>query len=628
MACLAAPSQAPAAAAGPQIAILCYHDIADDPAALRLTVPARDLARQLDQCRRAGWTVVPLSELLARRDRPWELPRRTMVVTFDDGYRSFAERALPVLRRRGIRPTLAVVGAFAERPQPGLPPLLEWEAIAALDRAGEAEIASHSHDLHRWRTSNPQGDTQPALATRLWLGTRYENREEYRSRLHADLAAAQRTFGERLGRPAAVLAWPYGLDNEMAHGVAGQAGFSATLVLGNRLVTPEDLKAGRLPRFLVTRDMRFDRDDWFAPVAPVVRAAGIDLDDVYHPDERSFRARIDQVVARARSIGASHAIVDVCSDSAGRIRGSWFPGHQVAPRAEVWSMVAAKLSHAGLRVWARAPVTNLTWLWEARPEWRLAVDTTARAGGPAVPAWPTRLSPEIHDARRAVVDFFTDLAVYLPVDGILFGGDARVDAGERLAGSTGNDPAAQAAALNELIAQCRTAVRAWRPECRFGRVYDAVAAGVPGIDAGSSQDLDQAFVDGDLAVVALRPAASRSADPGTARRELRRAGEDLARRVVKRWKAHQGRTPAAGAAALSRRSPPPVLVELEARVPDDPAGAWASGSALAATLAGVRGAGIASLGIRPLTPEGGDLHARLLDGGTPRPAPVADYAGP
>ena len=84
------------------IAILTYHDIADTTGAPTQTVTQDFLRRQIRACRSAGWTFLSLRELLTRRNHPEELPRRVMVLTFDDGFRSFRDQALPVLHEEHV----------------------------------------------------------------------------------------------------------------------------------------------------------------------------------------------------------------------------------------------------------------------------------------------------------------------------------------------------------------------------------------------------------------------------------------------------------------------------------------------------------------------------------------------
>src|SRR5262245_48662496 len=89
-----------------------YHHIANRVSALvdRLTVTTdpgvfeahlRKLAR--------SYEIVSLDTVLSGR-----LPNRALLITFDDGYRSFVDTALPVLRRLGLPSVLFVTGATLE----------------------------------------------------------------------------------------------------------------------------------------------------------------------------------------------------------------------------------------------------------------------------------------------------------------------------------------------------------------------------------------------------------------------------------------------------------------------------------------------------------------------------------
>ena len=58
---------------------------------------------------------------------------------------------------------------------------------------------------------------------------------------------------------------------------------------------------------MVTRKFRFDSGDaaWLEPAAAPMRAADVDLDQVYSPDPIAFRDRVDQLVKRVRALGVT-----------------------------------------------------------------------------------------------------------------------------------------------------------------------------------------------------------------------------------------------------------------------------------------------------------------------------------
>jgi len=84
-----------------------------------------------------------------------------------------------------VKATLAVITSFVGKTLPSLPPLMSWEQIREPEKTGLVEIASHSHDLHRFETNNPYRDTGPSVATRRYIlkDARYKYRDEYRERV-------------------------------------------------------------------------------------------------------------------------------------------------------------------------------------------------------------------------------------------------------------------------------------------------------------------------------------------------------------------------------------------------------------------------------------------------------------
>ena len=81
-----------------------YHVIATPPpgtANPELWVPPRRMRRQLEALKRAGYRGVTLSQVWAAWHGGPGLPRRPVVVSFDDGYDSQYRAARPILRRLG-----------------------------------------------------------------------------------------------------------------------------------------------------------------------------------------------------------------------------------------------------------------------------------------------------------------------------------------------------------------------------------------------------------------------------------------------------------------------------------------------------------------------------------------------
>ena len=79
--------------------ILIYHRVAEDPVdPWRLCVSPDNFARHLEVLRKKGFKTVHVSEL-ADAVRARRLPRKTVAVSFDDGYRDNLDAARPILER-------------------------------------------------------------------------------------------------------------------------------------------------------------------------------------------------------------------------------------------------------------------------------------------------------------------------------------------------------------------------------------------------------------------------------------------------------------------------------------------------------------------------------------------------
>lgn len=201
--------------------ILCYHAVSEDWPTEFSVRPAR-LDAQLRFLRRRGYRPATLTEAL--RHPPTQ---RTVVVTFDDAYRSVIERALPVLSSHGapatvFAPTAYVGGgerltwsAMSQWAGSRFEAELEcmsWDDLRALDAAGW-EIGSHS-------------STHPNLTA---LGD---------AELDAELADSRAACEEALQRSCTSLAYPFGAHDRRVAEHARAVGYETGLILDGRIAIP------------------------------------------------------------------------------------------------------------------------------------------------------------------------------------------------------------------------------------------------------------------------------------------------------------------------------------------------------------------------------------------------------
>jgi peptidoglycan/xylan/chitin deacetylase (PgdA/CDA1 family) len=130
------------------VPILAYHGVTASPSSplgniRRLHVPAQRFEKHL-RVLSAEWRPVPLSELVEAIEAGRRLPERSVVVTFDDGYRNILTTALPLLRKYSIPATLFVATHNARR-------MWEDDVEVAITLA-QVESLRWNGDVHRLDT--------------------------------------------------------------------------------------------------------------------------------------------------------------------------------------------------------------------------------------------------------------------------------------------------------------------------------------------------------------------------------------------------------------------------------------------------------------------------------------------
>lgn len=191
-----------------QVPILCYHHFARycDSS---LCVPADIFESQMKYLKENGFHVILPDQLLAFLEYRQPLPRKSVIITIDDGYASFYDIAYPILEKYGFSAALFIYVNYVGVSRKAL----TWNQLRELKAAGYA-IGSHTimhSDLSK------QGAT--------------ESDQAYAQRLRHEIFESKRIIDTKLNQNTTLFAYPFGRANESAIQVTREAGYKIAVTV-------------------------------------------------------------------------------------------------------------------------------------------------------------------------------------------------------------------------------------------------------------------------------------------------------------------------------------------------------------------------------------------------------------
>lgn len=200
------------------VPVLMHHHVSPSPG--MITVSPENFESQIAWLAREGWTSLTLDQYAGfLAGKP--VPRKSIVITFDDGYLDNWVYAHPILQKYGMHAVVFVVtGWMGEGPVRAhagvagavLPPtpdhrgcetaifqdnrcddvMMRWSEARAAIEAGTFEVHCHTHTHTRW------------------LQRQDLDRAQRRDGIDQDLARARQVLKAQLGEVSDTLCWPYG----------------------------------------------------------------------------------------------------------------------------------------------------------------------------------------------------------------------------------------------------------------------------------------------------------------------------------------------------------------------------------------------------------------------------------
>ena len=184
------------------VVALVYHGIGSaTDAEGKFAISSKRFAEHLAYLKAAGMHAVTARQVAESLTGGKSLPPNAVMISFDDGRNDAMLFADPLLKDAGMSATMFVITDAASGSGTYY---ASWDRIEAYARSGRWDIESHTASSH---FQQRVGGTQlPALTSR----APGESLDEYRERVHEDLARASEEIEAHVGKKPVAFAYPFG----------------------------------------------------------------------------------------------------------------------------------------------------------------------------------------------------------------------------------------------------------------------------------------------------------------------------------------------------------------------------------------------------------------------------------
>jgi peptidoglycan/xylan/chitin deacetylase (PgdA/CDA1 family) len=200
-----------------------YHEVTERPHPnfSKYSVTPSAFAAQMRWLASANYSTIDLLTLIAHRATGAPIPRRPIVITFDDGFLDCARHAGPTMAAHGFSATFFLVAGLTGMPSAWLRaerglelPLMSWDDARELERIGH-HCESHSVTHPRLASLSPEACREELMRSRTMI--EHELQHEVRC-----------------------LAYPFGSYNDQVRKIASDCGYGAACTVDQGLSTSDD----------------------------------------------------------------------------------------------------------------------------------------------------------------------------------------------------------------------------------------------------------------------------------------------------------------------------------------------------------------------------------------------------
>jgi len=202
--------------------VIMYHQISTESGRTgKFVITARQLENDFKYIKEAGYEAITMKDLLSHIEKGTKLPKKPIMITFDDGYETFYTIVLPLLQKYDLKAIVSVIGSatdkFSQKEDHNTSySHLNWDEIAELVDSKYTEVQNHSYDLHTKAHGRKGVARKPG-----------ESFEDYKKVIMNDLGKLQDAMIENTGYAPTAFAFPFGTCPSCCISVLKELGIKA-----------------------------------------------------------------------------------------------------------------------------------------------------------------------------------------------------------------------------------------------------------------------------------------------------------------------------------------------------------------------------------------------------------------
>ena len=201
--------------------VLVYHRF-DEQKHPSTSISSQNFNEQLQYLKKNNYNVLPVSRLIDFFYNSYDLPPKSVFITIDDAFKSFYEKAFPLLKNYNFPFSVFLSTSFVNKNKTS--DFMDWEMLDELKR-DKGEIYNHS-DKHKSFIEYTSTD------------------------LIKDIEIAEKKIEKNLGKSDKIISYPYGESNASVKDVVKDLGYKIAF---SQHSSPLHFKENKynLPRFSI-----------------------------------------------------------------------------------------------------------------------------------------------------------------------------------------------------------------------------------------------------------------------------------------------------------------------------------------------------------------------------------------